>query len=101
MKCQNHAQRIRRTLIFGTLCSILSLEPRVDHRIQLNLAIDHRERLGRCEPGSTKPSSRHSYQRVFAVDVMTPRCRGAMTLIELANEREAIERDRVDRLGRR
>jgi len=34
---------------------------------------------------------------VFAVDVMTPRCRGAMTLIELANEREAIERDRVDR----
>jgi len=31
---------------------------------------------------------------VFAVDVMTPRCRGAMTLIELANEREAIERDR-------
>lgn len=32
-------------------------------------------------------------QRVFAVDVMTcPRCRGAMKLIDIANEREAIAR---------
>src|SRR5690606_12176347 len=32
-------------------------------------------------------------QRVFAVDVMTcPRCRGAMKLVENANEREAIAR---------
>jgi len=30
---------------------------------------------------------------VFAVDVMTcPRCRGAMKLVDIANEREAIAR---------
>jgi hypothetical protein len=49
------------------------------------------------EPGGTKPSNRHPrawlLQRVFAVDVMTcPRCRGAMKLVEIANERDAIAR---------
>lgn len=48
-------------------------------------------------PDNTKPSNRHPWawllQRVFAVDVMTcPRCRGAMKLVEIANEREAIAR---------
>jgi hypothetical protein len=52
---------------------------------------------GCASPSSTKPSNRHPWawllQRVFAVDVMTcPRCRGAMKLVELANEREAIAR---------
>jgi hypothetical protein len=52
---------------------------------------------GCASPGSTKPSNRHPWawllQRVFAVDVMTcPRCRGAMKLVEIANEREAIAR---------
>lgn len=48
------------------------------------------------EPGS-KPASRHPWawllQRVFAVDIMVcPRCRGAMKLVEIANERDAIAR---------
>ena len=52
---------------------------------------------GCASPSSTKPSNRHPWawllQRVFAVDVMTcPRCRGAMKLVEIANEREAIAR---------
>ena len=66
---------------------------------QLRLFVGEATELepGCASPGAAKPSNRHPWawllQRVFAVDVMTcPRCRGAMKLVELANEREAIAR---------
>ena len=66
--------------------------PELAEPTQLKLLFDGE--ATKLEPG-TKASSRHPWawllQRVFAVDIMLcPRCRGAMRLVEIANDGDGI-----------